>query len=93
MADFPIIGVLLGLLVLLPLYFTIRLFQQLTFIVLAIAMIILAGVGFFLTASTGSQPIFALFLILSMISLPITLLHYILSNAKEWLMSIARGRL
>lgn len=93
MADFPIVGVLLGLLVLLPIYFTTRLYPQIIFVVLSLAMTVLSGTGMYLTTDTGASPIFALFFILSIISLPITILHFMLTEAREWLVAMVRGRL
>ena len=93
MADFPTVALLVGFIVLVILYFALRLAKETVFVVLSFIMIILSVVGYSLTEGTSSRGIFEMFLILSLISIPITILQYVLNNARDWILTIGKSRM
>jgi L-cystine uptake protein TcyP (sodium:dicarboxylate symporter family) len=84
---------LVGLLTLVPLYFVLQFYRQAVFVALAVVMVAVSGVGMYLSAGTASASLFQALCILSLISLPITIIHFILSFMRELLEKvIARGK-
>lgn len=84
------VTILLGLMAVLPLYFTIKLKPELTLIVFSLALTILTGYGGYISTSPQEQEIFWNFMVLAMIGVLVSILHYILANTQQFIYAISR---
>ena len=93
MGEFPAAVLLLGVFSVVILYFAARFFKDTIFIVMSFLATVLGAAGYSITAGTTNQGLFEIIFILSLIAMPISVLHFMLANTKTWLENLAKGRL
>lgn len=93
MADYTSVSIVLGIISLLALFFTSFFYREAIFVILSLVMVALSAAGYSITSGLASQGIFEIFLILSMLSLPLTILHFMATKGMEYLQMWKSGRM